>query len=209
MLVDDINDKESNYMFNKEKVFNSNDISSLKENLLKFQSKLKNQLKSDQLIINKEANTNTNTNNKETLNTTSSDTLIDADSSFDLVNQKKIFDENKKLLSNNNNNNNNNYNTDNNDEFVFNQNTKYYQHKNFIEDDYNDEDDDEDRIFLTMDDLSITTFTLQTSALEETVDGSVDTINLDNYDDEFQNDLQKLDEKIFKVKKLLQSMKKS
>ncbi len=100
MLVDDLNDKESNYMFNKEKVFNSNDISSLKENLLKFQSKLKNHLKSDQLIINKEANTNTNTNNKETLNTTSSDTLIDADSSFDLVNQKKIFDENKKLLSN-------------------------------------------------------------------------------------------------------------
>lgn len=201
MLVDDLNEKESKYMFNKEKVFNSNEVTSLKDNLLKFQSKLKNHLKSEQLIINKEANTNTN--NKETLNTTSSDTLIDADSSFDLVNQKKIFDENKKILSNNNNN------TDNNNEFVFNQNTKYYQHKNFIEDDYNDEDEDDDRIFLTMDDLSITTFTLQTSALEETVDGSVDTINLDNYDDEFQNDLQKLDEKIFKVKKLLQSMKKS
>jgi hypothetical protein len=202
MLVDDLNEKESKCMFNKEKVFNSNEVTSLKDNLLKFQSKLKNHLKSEQLIINKEANTNTN--NKETLNTTSSDTLIDADSSFDLVNQKKIFDENKKILSNNNNNN-----TDNNNEFVFNQNTKYYQHRNFIEDDYNDEDEDDDRIFLTMDDLSITTFTLQTSALEETVDGSVDTINLDNYDDEFQNDLQKLDEKIFKVKKLLQSMKKS
>lgn len=208
MLIEELDEKESKNPL-KDRVFASNDPHSLKENLVKFQTKLRHHLRVENLghknqnekVLVKSMKTIHETSFKDTLTTTSSDTLIDADSSFDsisfnaLVNQKKFYsnDEIKKSTVNSN-------------EFIFNHNPKYYQqHKtNFIYDgDEDDDEDDDDRIFLTMDDLSITT--IQTTALEETNS----TIEMNKYDDEFQSGLQQLDQKIFQVKKLLQSMKTS
>lgn len=169
--------------------FNPNDTNSLKENLLKFQTKLKHHFKTANVYkYPNEKSINEINHNKDTINTTSSDTLIDADSSFQslsfsaLVNQKNFYsnDETKTTTS---------------DDYIFKK-PMYYQHRAF---EYSDEDEDE-RIFLSMDDLSITT--IQTSALDET-----ESIDINKHDDEFSSDLQTLDQKIFQVKKLLQSMK--
>jgi len=211
-LIEELNEKESKNP-SKDRVFAFNDTNSLKENLVKFQTKLKHHFKAENFGkknhiekgLVKSIKTIHNSKFKDTLTTTSSDTLIDADSSFDsisfnaLVNQKKLYlnDENKKPSINNNN------------DFIYNHNPKYYQQQmNFIYDanqnEYDEDDDDDDsRILLTMDDLSITT--IQTTALEETESA----IEINKYDDEFQSGLETLDQKIFQVKKLLQSMKTS
>ena len=208
-LIEELDEKEYNNPI-KDRVFVIKETNNLKESLVKFQTKLRNHFRAENLgkknhnekIQVKSKKIIHESDLKDTLTTTSSDTLIDADSSFEsisfsaLVNQKKFYtnDENKKPSVNSN-------------EFIFNHNPKYYQQPmNFIYDGNNNEDDEDDyddRILLTMDDLSITT--IQTTALEETESA----IELNRCDEEFQTGLETLDQKIFHVKKLLQSMKTS
>lgn len=191
MLLDEMNAQEIN--FNQNRFHNANNTNSLRENLIKFQTKLRHHFRNDVYLY---ANDKfmVNKPEKDTLNTTSSNTLIDADSSFEsvsfsaLVNKKKFFlsDETK----------------DTSDNYVFNHAKPRYYSNNSNDDDDFDDDEDHDRM-LNMDDLSITT--IQTSAVEDETQTKI----ANDYEDEFSSDLQKLDQKIFQVKKLLQSMKTS
>lgn len=223
---------------NNDSVIESMSINNLKESLVNFQKKLNHQFPSKlvsqptSVVINHlENSANRNENyfqnnlikipnhkiivpnyNKSSENsaTTSSDTLIDADSSFESNNlmQKNNLKLNRSINSRfdlekctinsatlksltNNLINNNNYcdSDDSNDDEENN-----YQ--------YND-----DGIVIALQDLTLST--MQTSDNEPSASNdSIANLNI-NDEDQFQEGLKMLDQKIFKVKKLLETMKNS
>ena len=253
MLIKDLENKENILVIQPSKVdskFANNhsilntsiSLSSLKENLAKFQFKLKNhkidELRDEAQCFNGES--------KEISMTTSSDTLIDADSSFysfkiDPIRQKnnlfknfgtrnlklnkevqpfhseqKQIDQNQLSLQE-----------------KFNQNNiKLKQHEitlklddeneiddlnNVIEasqinpciDNFEDDDDydeENEKIIIAMEDLSISTLQTSNSITSDCIENSLFSFKSED-DDHFQENLKKLDEKIYNVKQMLSSMK--
>ena len=75
---------------------------------------------------------------------------------------------------------------------------------NILEDD-DEEDEENDKIIIAMEDLSIST--MQTSNTLTTNEDSMFSYRSEDGEDDFQENLKKLDAKIFNVKQMLQSMK--
>ena len=214
---------------NKKRIIDSSDIQanilSLKQKLVKFQTKIKDQYasevlrkKTDKLKSNRFESYygHVTHDSSTTASKTASDTLIDADSSFQSLDSGSFLNQNKMY--------------DNHSARPF---QKFsIQSKNFFgtrngnglvnisalnkyEDYGEDEDDEEDGIQIAMDDFTITT--IATSDLETDSDDGTESedegnkfadTDIDPTEDyEFQKDLLQLDQKISKVKQTLESMK--
>lgn len=78
---------------------------------------------------------------------------------------------------------------------------------------YQDEDEDEEKIVINMDELSLVSLEQETSVDESTqmipIPNQKDAPIQQHVDYQFENDLKTLDQKIFKVKQMLDSMKSS
>jgi hypothetical protein len=214
---------------NHESLNASISLSSLKENLTKFQFKLKSH-EGFEHVQNNLAKKKLNNFPNDLSTTTSSNTLIDADSSFYSLkvdpkcqknnlfrnlSTKNQLDKNQLLLQEK-------FNLNNlklqqqqkhlrskldddidelNNAIVVNQINKSI---NILEDD-DEEDEENDKIIIAMEDLSIST--MQTSNTLTTNEDSMFSFRSEDGEDDFQENLKKLDEKIFNVKQMLQSMK--
>ena len=216
---------------NQESFNASISLSSLKENLTKFQFKLKSH-EGFEHVQNNLAKKKLNNCSNDLSATTSSNTLIDADSSFyslkvdpkcqknnffGNLSTKNTIDKNQLLLQEK-------FNLNNlklqqqqqqkhlrskldddidelNNAIVVNQINKSI---NILEDD-DEEDEENDKIIIAMEDLSIST--MQTSNTLTTNEDSMFSFRSEDGEDDFQENLKKLDAKIFNVKQMLQSMK--
>lgn len=214
--------KSSNFIDFNDLNHNSNFISQINPQIQNSYQKI-NTLSIPKIESNNNVTNNTNFNLdmiKFNLNsnvstaTSSSDTLIDADSSFHSFN----IDTFRNGINATNYHHFNNFDNP----VILKGKTKTNsssqlkdQQMKHDQNDYDEEEEDNDKILICMDDLSITTIqTTNESIVNSNLslvpvkfdeNNFVNNINLN--DDEFQLDLNKLDEKIFKVKQLLDSMK--